>query len=104
MIIRTQEEILGKILDGFEQDHFGIVSLLVMRALCLEKAKTVMNETLYEEIKKQDHTWERYMFKNRKSVIKDMKERLPFAYKAAYEAKGLLAERNIQIYRGLAWL
>lgn len=103
MIIRTTDEILKKINEGFKNDIFGFGVSDIIEALPFEHAKKFYtDEFLNKPDAKEIH--EKEQLKTKDDVLKRMKDYLEFAYRKAENQRGLSADRSIQHYIAWAWL
>lgn len=103
MIIRTTDEILKKIDEGFKNDFFGFGVSDIIMALPFEHAKQFYRK---EFLNKPDaeETHEKERLKTKQDVLEKMKDYLLFAYGKAEDQRGLSADRSIQHYIAWTWL
>jgi hypothetical protein len=97
--VRTPEEVLEqlKIVILSEEDWMGTMCGDLLKHLPFELAK----EFLKPGVKEED--WG-FLPLNKDSVIAEMKEYMPFAWKKANERRGLSAGRSMDHYTTWIWL
>lgn len=103
MIIRTTDEILKKIDEGFKNDFFGFGVSDIIMALPFDCAKQFLEEEFLNKPEAEE-IYEKDRLKTKKDVLDRMEDYLPFAYDKAEDKRGLSADRSIQHYIAWAWL
>lgn len=96
-MIRTDEEILLRIIERKEKDFFGFEISDLIQRLPFEKAKSFLKPET------KDSYWTP-LPRDRESVLKEMLDYMPFAWDKANNCRGLSAGRTMSHYMAWTWL
>ena len=96
--MKTDKQIL-EFLQSDTHDSLGIATTDLLCRLPYELARPYINseitEEQFKEYKKE---------KDRESIVKEMKEYMPFAFQKANDKRGISAMRSMLHYRNWFWL
>lgn len=95
--MRTDEEILERIKEKKETDFFGFETSDLIVVLSLEHVKPFLKDPSKNKDWKADP-------RDRESIIKKIKDYMPFAWEKANDERGLSAGRSMAHFNSWVWL
>jgi len=96
--MRTDDEIIERVRSIKDRDFFGFEIGDLVSCLPFDKAKEFLNADAKEE------DWGEVYAHDRESMLKQMLDYMPFAWKKANNGRGLSAGRSMAHYNAWIWL
>ncbi len=98
--MRTQEEIVARILERSDHDIFGFETSEYLDFIDYAHAKPFLKPEATES------QWNNEVFKEptKENVLAKMLDYMPFAWKKANDCRGISADRSICHYRAWLWV
>lgn len=99
--MKTQQQILDRILDIKKEDFFRFQTTILLDFLTLESLDSLRGVVVKEDADFSDHVPKT---PDEETIKSEMREYMDFAWQKANDFRGLSAGRSIQRYRAWLWL